>query len=172
MGFSRILSSSKDKRQYQNSEAYQNHETRVAWRRNGKENKQEALDGTSLRKASRKIYPQSPSKRKERCGIRPGRGARSWSARKGSKTGRNRQALWRSSPQGKADFEAVQPEALVASESQKRVSEKIEFLRHEGIPERQAVGEAEGMERSGRLGRHGVYRRKKKRTHRRTQRRR
>lgn len=46
------------------------------------------------------------------------------------------------------------------SESQKRVSEKIRYLRHEGIPEKQAVGEAEGMERSGRLGRHGKYRRK------------
>jgi len=41
----------------------------------------------------------------------------------------------------------------------KRVSEKIRYLRHEGVPEKQAVGEAMGMERSGRLGRHGKYRR-------------
>jgi hypothetical protein len=42
--------------------------------------------------------------------------------------------------------------------SQRRVSEKIKYLRDEGVPQRQAVGEAEGMERSGRLGRHGSYR--------------
>ena len=62
----------------------------------------------------------------------------------------------------------------MASESQKRISEKISVLRHEGIPEKQAIGEAEGMERSGRLGRHGKYRhakRKKRRAHRRTPRR-
>ena len=47
-------------------------------------------------------------------------------------------------------------------EKNKRVSEKISFLRHEGVPEKQAVGEAEGMERSGRLQRHGVYRHKRK----------
>jgi hypothetical protein len=46
------------------------------------------------------------------------------------------------------------------SESQKRVSEKISYLRHEGVPQEQAVGEAFGMERSGRLGRHGKYRHK------------
>lgn len=58
----------------------------------------------------------------------------------------------------------------MASESQKRISEKIDYLRHEGVPEKQAVGEAEGMERSGRLGRHGKYHRvgrRKKRTSRR-----
>lgn len=42
--------------------------------------------------------------------------------------------------------------------SQRRVAEKIKYLRDEGVPQRQAVGEAEGMERSGRLGRHGSYR--------------
>jgi len=44
----------------------------------------------------------------------------------------------------------------------KRVSEKIHVLRHEGIPEKQAVGEALGMERSGRLRRHGRYVHKRK----------
>jgi len=43
-----------------------------------------------------------------------------------------------------------------------RVSEKIHVLRHEGIPEKQAVGEALGMERSGRLRRHGRYVHKRK----------
>jgi hypothetical protein len=43
------------------------------------------------------------------------------------------------------------------SEGSKRVSEKISVLRHEGIPQKQAVGEAYGMERSGRLKRHGRY---------------
>ena len=52
---------------------------------------------------------------------------------------------------------------MATSESQKRISEKIQLLRHEGKDERSAVGEAEGMERSGRLGRHGVYHRKAKR---------
>jgi hypothetical protein len=51
----------------------------------------------------------------------------------------------------------------VTSESQKRVSEKIRYLRHEGVPQDQAVGEAEGMERFGRLGRHGKYHRKGRR---------
>ena len=45
-------------------------------------------------------------------------------------------------------------------ESQRRVSEKISLLRREGVPEKQAVGEALGMERSGRLRRHGRYVRK------------
>jgi hypothetical protein len=48
------------------------------------------------------------------------------------------------------------------SEKNKRISEKIEVLRHEGVPQEQAVGEAEGMERSGRLKRHGVYKHKRK----------
>jgi hypothetical protein len=43
-------------------------------------------------------------------------------------------------------------------EKNKRISEKIELLRHEGKDEKQAVGEAEGMEKSGRLERHGKYR--------------
>ena len=42
-------------------------------------------------------------------------------------------------------------------EKNKMVSEKIELLRREGKDEKQAAGEAYGMMRSGRLGRHGVY---------------
>lgn len=41
---------------------------------------------------------------------------------------------------------------------QKRVSEKVSVLRHEGVPEDQAVATAISMEHSGRLGRHGKYR--------------
>jgi hypothetical protein len=48
------------------------------------------------------------------------------------------------------------------SESSKRVSEKIRYLRHEGKSEAAAVGEAEGMEHSGRLRRHGRYVHKRK----------
>lgn len=47
-------------------------------------------------------------------------------------------------------------------EDKKKVSEKIEVLRHEGIPEKQAIGESYGMLRSGRLGRHGKYRHKRR----------
>jgi hypothetical protein len=47
--------------------------------------------------------------------------------------------------------------------SNKRVSEKISLLRREGIPQRQAIAESLSMERSGRLGRHGTYHRKRKR---------
>jgi hypothetical protein len=54
-------------------------------------------------------------------------------------------------------------------DSQKRVSEKIAFLRDEGKDEKSAVGEAEGMEREGRLGRHGTYFRTPKRRTRRRQ---
>ena len=43
-------------------------------------------------------------------------------------------------------------------EKNKRVSEKIEVLRREGKTAEQAAGEAYGMLRSGRLGRHGKYR--------------
>lgn len=50
------------------------------------------------------------------------------------------------------------------SGASKRVGEKISYLRHEGVSQKQAVGEAMGMERSGRLGRHGVYHRKHKRS--------
>jgi hypothetical protein len=46
-------------------------------------------------------------------------------------------------------------------EKNKRVGEKIEVLRHEGKSEKAAVGEAEGMERSGRLKRHGKYQHKR-----------
>jgi hypothetical protein len=48
------------------------------------------------------------------------------------------------------------------SEKNKRVSEKVSFLRHEGVPQDQAVAESLSMERSGRLGRHGKYRKAKK----------
>ena len=41
--------------------------------------------------------------------------------------------------------------------SQQRISEKIEHLRHEGYDQKQAIGMAYGMEREGRLGRHGKY---------------
>lgn len=51
----------------------------------------------------------------------------------------------------------------MSSESAKRISEKIRYLRHEGLSQRAAVGQAEGMEHSGRLGRHGKYHRKHKR---------
>lgn len=52
-------------------------------------------------------------------------------------------------------------------EKNKKVSEKIELLRREGKTGEQAAGEAFGMERAGRLGRHGKYRhvgRKKRRS--------
>jgi hypothetical protein len=48
------------------------------------------------------------------------------------------------------------------SESQKRISEKIALLRREGKTAEQASGEAYGMEKAHRLGRHGVYHRKKR----------
>lgn len=48
------------------------------------------------------------------------------------------------------------------NKSQKRILEKIQYLRHEGKAEKAAVGEAYGMERSGRLRRHGRYERKRK----------
>lgn len=50
----------------------------------------------------------------------------------------------------------------VGREAQQRVSEKIAYLRREGKPAKEAAGEAYGMERSGRLGRHGSYRRARK----------
>ena len=43
------------------------------------------------------------------------------------------------------------------SEKNKRVSEKISVLRHEGEPEDKAVAMALGMERAGRLHRGGKY---------------
>ena len=43
------------------------------------------------------------------------------------------------------------------SERNKRVSEKISLLRHEGEPEAQAVATALNMERRGRLRRGGKY---------------
>lgn len=44
------------------------------------------------------------------------------------------------------------------SEDQKKISEKIGVLRREGKTGEQAAGEAYGMLREGRLGRHGKYR--------------
>jgi len=44
-----------------------------------------------------------------------------------------------------------------------RVSEKISVLRHEGVPEKQAVAMAINMGREHRLGPHGTYKRSKKR---------
>ena len=49
------------------------------------------------------------------------------------------------------------------SSKNKRVSDKIKVLRDEGVPEKRAVGEAEGMERSGRLRKGGRYERVSKR---------
>jgi len=45
----------------------------------------------------------------------------------------------------------------VRGEAQKRISEKIPVLMAEGKTQKQAVGEAYGMERAGRLRRGGVY---------------
>ena len=51
----------------------------------------------------------------------------------------------------------------------RRVGDKIRVLRREGIPEKQAVGEAEGMKDSGRLKKGGKYIHKRKgRGHRRS----
>ena len=47
-------------------------------------------------------------------------------------------------------------------ESQQRISEKIAVLRREGKTAKQAAGEAYGMEREGRLERHGKYKHKGK----------
>ena len=41
----------------------------------------------------------------------------------------------------------------------KRISDKIALLRREGKDAKQAAGEAYGMEREGRLGEHGHYKR-------------
>ena len=53
----------------------------------------------------------------------------------------------------------------VSRQGQKRVSDKIAVLRREGKPEREAVGAAYGMERSGglRAGGKYVYKRDRKR---------
>lgn len=40
-----------------------------------------------------------------------------------------------------------------------RIPAKISKLRHEGVPQKQAVGMAHGMARAGRLGPKGGYRR-------------
>ncbi len=48
------------------------------------------------------------------------------------------------------------------SEDQKKISEKVRLLRHEGKSEQEALGEAYGMLRSGRLRRHGKYVHKRK----------
>lgn len=49
------------------------------------------------------------------------------------------------------------------SKKNRRVSEKIAVLRREGTPQDQAVAMAYAMEKAGRLGAHGEYKRKKKR---------
>jgi hypothetical protein len=49
-------------------------------------------------------------------------------------------------------------------EAQKRVSAKIALLRREGKTAEEAAGAAYGMERSGRLGSRGTYRRVGRRT--------
>jgi hypothetical protein len=43
-----------------------------------------------------------------------------------------------------------------------RVGMKISKLRHEGVKQDQAVGEAMGMESEGRIGKRGGYRRGKR----------
>ena len=43
-----------------------------------------------------------------------------------------------------------------------RVGMKISKLRHEGVKQDQAVGEAMGMESEGRIGKRGGYRRAKR----------
>lgn len=45
---------------------------------------------------------------------------------------------------------------------QSAIGKKISFLRHEGKPQKQAVGEAMGMARAGRLTSEGGYIRAKK----------
>ena len=50
----------------------------------------------------------------------------------------------------------------MSSEKSKRISEKIRVLRHEGKSAKEAAGAAYGMERAGRLGRHGKYHHVKK----------
>ncbi len=42
------------------------------------------------------------------------------------------------------------------------IGNKIRVLRHENVPEKQAVAMALNMKREGRLGPHGEYRRKKR----------
>jgi hypothetical protein len=53
--------------------------------------------------------------------------------------------------------------------SQGRISDKISYLRHEGVPQKQAIAEAMSMERSGRLRSGGryIHKRRKKRDSRR-----
>jgi len=54
--------------------------------------------------------------------------------------------------------------------SDDRVGKKIEVLRGEGIPEKQAVAEALSMKRAGRLTKSGGYKRSKRKGHRRNRR--
>jgi hypothetical protein len=42
-------------------------------------------------------------------------------------------------------------------QSHRRVGDKIRVLRHEGVPEKQAVAESLSMERAGRLRKGGRY---------------
>lgn len=48
------------------------------------------------------------------------------------------------------------------SQARTRVSKKISHLRHEGVPQQQAVAEALSMERAGRITPSGGYRHAKK----------
>lgn len=43
--------------------------------------------------------------------------------------------------------------------SSDRIGRKISKLRHEGVPQREAVGKAMGMARAGRIGPKGGYKR-------------
>ena len=50
----------------------------------------------------------------------------------------------------------------MAKKPKSPVSKKISHLRHEGVPEKQAVAEALSMKRAGRLTKSGGYKRVKK----------
>jgi hypothetical protein len=52
-----------------------------------------------------------------------------------------------------------------------RIGKKISILRHENVPEKQAVGEAEGMAHEGRLTPEGGYKRGKRSSRRKARRR-
>lgn len=54
----------------------------------------------------------------------------------------------------------------MANKKRGAVSKKISHLRHEGVPQDQAVAEAMSMKRAGRLTREGGYIRSKKKSRR------